>query len=103
MQAKITKRALDQLSVRGRDILLWDADVKGFGLRCRASGSKHYVLKIRMGSRQRWITIGRHGSPWTPETARREALRLLGLRAAGLGTMPLVALLRPSAKVGLRE
>ena len=38
---------------------------------------------MRIGRRQRWITIGRHGSPWTPETARREALRLLGLRAAG--------------------
>jgi len=38
---------------------------------------------MRIGRRQRWITIGRHGSPWTPETARREALRLLGLKAAG--------------------
>jgi hypothetical protein len=38
---------------------------------------------MRIAGRQRWITIGRHGSPWTPETARREALRLLGLRAVG--------------------
>jgi integrase len=28
--------------------------------------------------RQRWFTIGKHGSPWTPETARAEARRLLG-------------------------
>jgi integrase len=28
--------------------------------------------------RQRWFTIGRHGAPWTPETARDEARRLLG-------------------------
>ena len=28
--------------------------------------------------RQRWFTIGRHGAPWTPETARHEARRLLG-------------------------
>jgi hypothetical protein len=33
--------------------------------------------------RQRWYTIGRHGSPWTPETARSEARRLLGLVANG--------------------
>jgi integrase len=33
--------------------------------------------------RQRWYTIGRHGSPWTPDTARSEAQRLLGLVASG--------------------
>ncbi|TMJ86478.1 MAG: DUF4102 domain-containing protein [Alphaproteobacteria bacterium] len=83
MEAKITKRTVDQVSPGSRDVLLWDRDVKGFGIRCRPSGAKHYVLKMRVGGRQRWLTIGRHGSPWTPDTARREALRLLGLRAAG--------------------
>src|SRR5665811_614093 len=33
--------------------------------------------------RDRWLTVGRHGSPWTAETARREAVRLLGLKAGG--------------------
>ena len=33
--------------------------------------------------RQRLITIGRHGSPWAPDTARQEALRLLGEVARG--------------------
>jgi hypothetical protein len=33
--------------------------------------------------RQRWHTIGRLGTPWTPETARAEARRLLGDVAAG--------------------
>ena len=38
-----------------------------------------YVLKYRTrGGRQRFHAIGRHGSPWTPETAREEAIRLLG-------------------------
>jgi len=83
MEAKITKRTVDQLSPRGKDVLLWDSEMKGFGLRCRPSGAKYYVLKMRVGGRQRWITIGRHGSPWTPDSARCEALRLLGLRAAG--------------------
>jgi integrase len=83
MVTKITKRTVDQLSPSSRDVLAWDGEVKGFGIRCRPTGAKHYVLKMRVGGRQRWITIGRHGSPWTPDTARREALRLLGLRAAG--------------------
>ncbi|WP_168166123.1 site-specific integrase [Bosea sp. PAMC 26642] len=59
----------------GTDI--WDAEVKGFGVRAQAN-SKAYVLKTAILGRQRWITIGRHGSPWTPDAARSEALRLLG-------------------------
>jgi integrase len=36
------------------------------------------VLKYRRGASQRWLTIGRHGAPWTPESARVEAKKLLG-------------------------
>jgi integrase len=83
MKTKITKRAVDQLAPGRRDLLRWDAELKGFGVRCRSSGAKYYVLKMRIGGRQRWITIGRHGSPWTPDQARAEALRLLGQKATG--------------------
>ncbi len=83
MKAKITKRMVDQLVAGECDNILWDSEIKGFGVRCRQSGAKHYMLKMRVGGRQRWLAIGRHGSPWTPETARAEALRLLGIRAAG--------------------
>jgi hypothetical protein len=33
--------------------------------------------------RQRFVTIGPHGAPWTPELARKQAKRLLGLVANG--------------------
>ena len=43
-----------------------------------------YLLIFRTREvHQRWHTIGRHGSPWTPETARTEAQRLLGLVVGG--------------------
>lgn len=65
---------------------IWDAGhneaVKGFGVR-RQQGDPVYVIKFRIFGRQRFVTIGRHGSPWTPEKARREARRLLGLVASG--------------------
>jgi hypothetical protein len=84
MKQKITKRLVDQLRAPAdRDVTAWDDEVVGFGIRCRRAGAKHYILKMRSGGRQRWITIGRHGSPWTPATARTEALRLLGLKAGG--------------------
>jgi integrase len=61
---------------------LWDSAVRGFGVR-RQLRDPTYVLKYRHQGQQRFITIGRHGSPWTPDTARREAKRLLGLVASG--------------------
>jgi integrase len=83
MQQKITKRTVDQLSAGDQDAVVWDSEVIGFGIRCRQSGAKYYIVKMRAGGRQRWLTIGRHGSPWTPDSARIEAKRLLGLKAGG--------------------
>lgn len=83
MKRKLTKRAVDGLAETSSNVVLWDTNLKGFGVRCRRSGAKYYIVKVRIGGRQRWLTIGRHGSPWTPESARREAMRLLGLKAAG--------------------
>lgn len=58
---------------------IWDAAVAGFGARRQRSQSVSYVLFYRTeDGRQRWYTIGRHGSPWIPDKARAEAQRLLG-------------------------
>src|SRR2546423_12811072 len=58
---------------------LWDPSLPGFGIRRQRSKAVSYVLFYRNSEgRQRWFTIGRHGAPWTPETARNEAKRLLG-------------------------
>ena len=58
---------------------MWDPTLPGFGVRRQRSEAVSYVLFYRtMEGRQRWFTIGRHGAPWTPETARDEAQRLLG-------------------------
>lgn len=63
--------------------IVWDTSVIGFGARCQQSAVA-YILKFRTAEgRQRWHTIGRHGSPWTPDTARAEALRLLGKIVGG--------------------
>jgi integrase len=65
---------------------IWDAGhreaVRGFGVR-RQRGAPVYVVKYRALGHQRFFTIGPHGSPWTPEKARKEAKRLLGLVADG--------------------
>jgi integrase len=89
MKGKITKKSVDGLGVsRGTsETILWDSEIKGFGIRTRSGRSKTYILHYRAGKGRaaplRKITIGKHGSPWTPETARTEAKRLLGVVADG--------------------
>ncbi len=63
---------------------IWDSSVAGFGARRQRSEAVSYVLMYRTGDgRLRRHTIGRHGAPWTPDTARNEARRLLGEVASG--------------------
>ena len=79
MKAKITKRAVDAAKAGERVSLIWDTEVKGFGLKVTPAGNKIYVLQYRFGGRVNRHTIGKHGSPWTPDKARIEAGRLLGM------------------------
>lgn len=84
---KITKRMLDALQANAVAGFLWDEDLKGFGVKTTSSGSASYVVQYRMGGREaktRRYTIGSHGSPWSPATARAEAERLLLLVAQGI-------------------
>jgi integrase len=81
------KKRISLQSVRalGSGEIIWDSSLRGFGARRQRSDAISYVLFYRTKEgRQRWFTIGRHGAPWTPETAREEARRLLGSVASGL-------------------
>jgi integrase len=78
---KVTKTTVESLSPpdRGKAVL-WDKQVAGFGVYVTPRGTRVYILQYRMGGRgypTRRYTIGRHGSPWTPEKARERARELL--------------------------
>lgn len=84
---KITKRSIDSLIAKADEGFLWDSGLKGFGAKMSRSGSVSYILQFRMGGREaktRRYTIGNHGSPSTPATARDEAERLSVLIAQGV-------------------
>ena len=83
MAVKLTVQAVKNAEVRAKRYRLWDATAKGFGLAVNVDGSKTYILKYAFEGHQRWLTIGKHGSPWTPETARAEALRVLAHARSG--------------------
>jgi integrase len=87
MRAKITKRVVDGVVPSHATYLVRDSEVKGFVLVVTPAGAKSYAVDYRAGSGRgspkRRLTIGKHGSPWTPEMARTEAKRLLAEVAAG--------------------
>lgn len=85
LTAKITKRAVDALEIPTTgETRLWDTEVKGFHIRAHPTGRKVYALRYRRGTVQRTLTIGRHGSPWTPDLAREEAVQIIARVASGL-------------------
>jgi integrase len=84
---KIQKRAVDALQATGEKQFLWDEDLRGFGVQVTPAGAKSYVYQYRLGGREspkRRYTIGRHGSPWTPATARAECERLALMVGQGI-------------------
>jgi integrase len=70
---KITKRAVDASAARASRYIVWDTELRGFGLLVLPTGVKSYVFNYRTPEgRERRITIGKHGA-WTPAQARDKA------------------------------
>src|SRR5262252_7096391 len=82
MGVKLTKRVVEAAG----DQYLWDAEVKGFGLKVTPAGRKVFIFQYRMGgrgSKTERYTIGEYRSPYTVDGARGEAVRLLAEVKAG--------------------
>jgi integrase len=79
---KLTKRVVDSAEAQGKDYVIWDDELPGFGLRVFKSGKRSYLIQYRSAGRSRRYTIGVHGV-WTPELARKEAKIQLGRVAQG--------------------
>ena len=98
---KLTKRIVDVAQAEGgKDRFLWDAEVKGFGLKVTAAGSKSYVLQYRNAEgRPRRYKIGAHGSPWTCDEARGKAVEILRGLSAGVDPLEAKAAVRTAETV----
>ncbi len=85
---KITRRSVDDLKPGAKDEILWDSEMRGFGVKVTVKGTKTYLVQYRTGGRtaktQRW-TIGQDGI-WSPSSAREKAAEIL--RQVGSGVDP---------------
>lgn len=80
---KLTKRAIDEAKPGERELLLWDTEVKGLGLKVLPSGSKTFVLFYRTADgTQRKPKVGEFGAI-TLDQAREIARDMLGAVRAG--------------------
>lgn len=84
--ARISKRTVDAARAEPARYVLWDTDLKGFGLRVTPQGTKTYIARYRVGGGRagqlRQMVVGRHG-PLTADEARDEAKTILAAAARG--------------------
>jgi integrase len=75
---KLNKRTVDAIKTDSTgDVVVWDDDLAGFGLRVKPSGVKSYLIQYRNRDRvSRRFTFGKHGV-LTPDEARDRARKLL--------------------------
>ena len=82
MPVDLTSRLARQSKPGGKDTILFDKTLPGFGLRIHSSGRKVYIVQARIEGRSRRIVIARHGEMELAE-ARRRARDMLGRIRAG--------------------
>jgi len=74
--ARITQQSVKNL-VTGKPVakIVWDEELRGFGVRLTEAGTITYVLDYYFGGVKRRYCIGRHPE-FTPDTARAKAMAL---------------------------
>jgi integrase len=88
---RITERTIRKLRLsaptpgpngESRNLVVWDAEPKGFGVRITSAGAVAFVLRYVLDGRERRLTIGAHPD-LSPSAAREEAVKLRGRIAGG--------------------
>jgi len=79
---KLTKTVIDAIEPDGRDRIIWDAELKRFGVRVTETGKKTYVVQYKAGGATRRYTIAACNL-MAPEEARKIARQKLAEIAQG--------------------
>src|SRR5947207_2580231 len=73
MQDRLTQELVAALPIDGRDRLIFDARIPGFGVRVTPVGTKIFIAQARVDGRLRRVPVGRF--PATSVAEAREAAR----------------------------
>lgn len=85
MRKKLAPKIIDHLKAPGPKRLdLWDTVLQGFGVRVSPAGRKSWFVIVRVGGRQKRVTIGTYPAVSLAE-ARAEARKII--RDAQLGVL----------------
>jgi integrase len=82
MKRKLTDRFVERLKPESGVIRVWDAEVKGFGVRVSPAGYKSYIFQFTREASKVQATIGSAES-WSCEDARDKARELRQLHESG--------------------
>ena len=77
----LSNRIVDGLPVGDKDVIYWDRDVPGFGVRVYPSGARVYLVQSRGPGGSKRVAVGRHGVISAEEARRRGASMLIRIKA----------------------
>ena len=97
----ISKRTVESLSVE-KDMVYWDSELLGFGVRVYPSGSKIYIVQTRAKGKSKRATVGRHGVI-TAEQARQRAALIIARFKAGEAAIPAPIAPKPASEPTVAE
>ena len=83
----LTERIIRDARPRGSTFIVWDADVRGLGVRITPAGSKSYVLDYRTEGRRRRVTLARVAEASLRDARRLAGRELVAIRAGGRGPL----------------
>jgi integrase len=98
---RLTKRVVESLAPGSDRYVVWDSELKGFGVRVTPQGRKTYLVRYRTtGGADRRLTLTTHGV-MTTEEAREQAR--LALADAAMGGDPQGAKAERRAEMTMKE
>ena len=77
----LSKRTVDGLSGGGKDVIFWDPELTGFGVRVYPNGTKVYLMQSRGPGGSKRVTLGRHGVISADQARRRAAVVVARIKA----------------------
>src|SRR3954447_15338653 len=79
MRQKLTKLVVESLAPASKDVVVWDTELPGFGVRVKPAGVRSYIVQYRdrQTGESRRKTIGQHGPLLSFHKARDQARMIL--------------------------